>query len=104
MTLDNITGKGVDIPLLGIRKAMTALLEKGEIQREDYKIFEVEFCLANRDIASNFNFNVILIKFQDPAFETSISFKLSTSQVAVSLEDSYMGCVKYPLIEYYFDT
>ena len=43
MTLDNITGKGVDIPLLGIRKAMIALLEKGEIQREDYKIFEVRF-------------------------------------------------------------
>ena len=41
VTLDNITGKGVDIPLLGIRKAMTALLEKGEIQRDDYKTFEV---------------------------------------------------------------
>ena len=43
MTLENITGKGVDIPLLGIRKAMTALLEKGEIQKEDYNIFEVKF-------------------------------------------------------------
>ena len=48
VTLDNITGKGVDIPLLGIRKAMAALLEKGEIQREDYKIFEVRFSSVGR--------------------------------------------------------
>ena len=67
VTLDNITGKGVDIPMLGIRRCMQDLLRKGEISEEDTKLF------------------------QDPAFDKSLKFKLSTSQVAIGLPQSYMG-------------
>ena len=65
VTIENITGKGVDIPMLGIRYAVKHLGEKG--LEETQRIFS------------------------DPAFEKSIQFKLSTSQVAINLEDSYMG-------------
>ena len=67
VTLDNITGKGVDIPMLGIRRCMQELLSKGEISEDDTKLF------------------------QDPAFDKSLKFKLSTSQVAIGLPQSYMG-------------
>ena len=63
VTLDNITGKGVDIPMLGIRKAA-----------------EVVAASAG-----------IMALFDDPVFQMSLRFKLSTSQVAVNLPDSYMG-------------
>ena len=67
MTLDNITGRGVDIPMLGIRRAMLELLEQGKVGQDDMKLFG------------------------DPAFDHSLRFKLSTSQVAIGLPQSYMG-------------
>ena len=53
--------------MLGIRRAMQDLLKSGKIRQDDMKLF------------------------QDPAFDKSLKFKLSTSQVAIGLPQSYMG-------------
>lgn len=60
--VDNITGQGLDVPLLGIREALRSL---GELD------------------------NVPM--FQDKAYEKSLLFQLSTSQVPIGLPESYMG-------------
>ena len=59
---ENIFGEGVDIPLLGIRRAAEELWPDAP-----------------------------LAMFQDPTYDLANKFKLSTSQVPISLNQSYMG-------------
>ena len=60
--VDNILGRGLDIPLLGLREATR---EAGLWDQQEM--------------------------FTDPAYEKLNRFQLSTSQVPVSLDPSYMG-------------
>ena len=62
ITKENIFGEGLDIPMLGISRAA-------------------------KEIWPNEN----LALFQDPTFQYSLLFKLSTSQVPINLPGSYMG-------------
>ena len=60
---DNITGKGLDVPILGIRKAVEEIWPSAELQGKE---------------ESKTHLKAI---FEDPVFETVNKFKLSTSQV-----------------------
>ena len=60
---DNITGKGLDVPILGIRKAVEEIWPSAELQGKE---------------ESKTHLKAI---FEDPVFETANKFKLSTSQV-----------------------
>jgi len=60
---DNITGKGLDVPILGIRRAVEEIWPSAELQgKEESK-------------------KHLKALFQDPVFDTANKFKLSTSQV-----------------------
>ena len=64
---DNITGKGLDIPMLGIRRAVE------------------EIWISDLDNDSNQqDKNAVHLKtlFEDPVFDIANKFKLSTSQVS----------------------
>ena len=63
---DNITGKGVDIPILGIRRAVN---EIWNTPKEE---------LSEEEIKENQHLRAI---FDDQVFDTANAFKLSTSQV-----------------------
>ena len=63
---DNITGKGVDIPILGIRRAVN---EIWNTPKEE---------LSEEEIKENQHLRAI---FGDQVFDTANAFKLSTSQV-----------------------
>ena len=58
---DNITGKGVDIPILGIRRAVNEIWNT-----------------PKEEIKENQHLRAI---FDDQVFDTANAFKLSTSQV-----------------------
>ena len=60
---DNITGKGLDVPILGIRKAVHEIWPSVELQGKE---------------ASKKHLKAL---FEDPVFDTANKFKLSTSQV-----------------------
>ena len=60
---DNITGKGLDVPILGIRKAVDEIWPSVELQGKE---------------ASKKHLKAL---FEDPVFDTANKFKLSTSQV-----------------------
>ena len=68
---DNITGKGLDIPILGIRRAVNNIWDtpKEELSKEEIK--ETQHLRAI---------------FDDPVFNTANAFKLSTSQVDLDIE------------------
>ena len=60
---DNITGKGLDVPILGIRKAVEEIWPSLELQgKEESK-------------------KHLKALFEDPVFDSANKFKLSTSQV-----------------------
>ena len=63
---DNITGKGLDVPMLGIRRAVNELWNSSSG-------FDSE---TNTENAKH-----LTAIFQDPVFDTANKFKLSTSQV-----------------------
>ena len=63
---DNINGKGMDIPMLGIRRAVNEIWDT----KKDY-LFDDEV----QDTAH------LKALFDDPVFDTANDFKLSTSQV-----------------------
>ena len=63
---DNITGKGMDIPMLGIRRAVNEIWNT----KTDY--------LSDEEIQDTAHLKAL---FDDPVFDTANDFKLSTSQV-----------------------
>ena len=73
---DNITGKGVDIPILGIRRAVNEIWNTPKEELSDEEIKETQHLRAI---------------FDDQVFHTANAFKLSTSQVPIALKESYMG-------------
>ena len=63
---DNITGKGVDIPILGIRRAVNEIWNTPKEELSEEEIKETQHLRAI---------------FDDKVFDTANAFKLSTSQV-----------------------
>lgn len=63
---DNITGKGMDIPMLGIRRAVNEIWNT----KKDH--------LSEEEIQATAHLKAL---FDDPVFDTANDFKLSTSQV-----------------------
>ena len=63
---DNITGKGLDNPMLGIRRAVNEIWNSSSVLDSE----------RNSD-----NSKHLKAIFQDPVFDTANKFKLSTSQV-----------------------
>ena len=84
---DNITGKGVDIPILGIRRAVN---EIWNTPKEE---------LSEEEIKENQHLRAI---FDDQVFDTANAFKLSTSQVTkknkcilmIMLDVLLLQCIK----------
>ena len=68
---DNITGKGLDIPILGIRRAVKEIWNTPEEELTEDEIQETKHLRAI---------------FDDPVFITANSFRLSTSQVITNLK------------------
>ena len=63
---DNISGKGLDNPMLGIRRAVNEIWNSSSVLDSE----------RNSD-----NSKHLKAIFQDPVFDTANKFKLSTSQV-----------------------
>ena len=64
---DNITGRGVDVPILGIRRAVDELCKPNKSE-------------AGAEAKENHGKHLKAL-FEDPVFDTANKFKLSTSQV-----------------------
>lgn len=64
---ENITGKGLDIPMLGIRRAVDEIWSSK---------------CDNESHTDNQNREDLKAIFEDSVFDTSLKFKLSTSQVS----------------------
>ena len=64
---DNITGKGLDIPMLGIRRAVEEIWGSNLVNEQDQE---------------NNSGGHLKALFEDPVFDISNQFKLSTSQVS----------------------
>ena len=63
---DNITGRGLDVPILGIRRAVNEIWNASKEEMSEEEIKDKKHLKA---------------VFDDPVFVVANAFKLSTSQV-----------------------
>ena len=86
---DNITGKGMDIPMLGIRRAVNEIWNT----KADY--------LSDEEIQDTAHLKAL---FDDPVFDTANHFKLSTSQVRSLWYIYFIGLCIPSITSFQFDT
>ena len=80
--LDNISGRGLDIPLLGLREGVSVI-----IMSDDSESGNGTMMLQVKEAGLS-EFQEL---FDHEAYSTINHFKLSTSQVPVALPLSFMG-------------